>query len=76
MEQIITQADKDSAAYKIGFEHGKIGKEYRNPCSGNPIGENAYYFGFLAGQSAREQNERDRAAMQDRAVNWYYYGTN
>lgn len=47
------EVDTESAAYKHGFSQGIDGREFRNPCSGNPIATQNHYFGFIKGEAER-----------------------
>jgi hypothetical protein len=46
--------DKNSVAYKMGYEQGRKGRKFRNPCSGNKLASDDHYAGFLAGEADRK----------------------
>jgi ribosome modulation factor len=47
------QIDETSAAYQHGYKQGFTGRDFRNPCTGNPLGTHNHYFGFLKGEADR-----------------------
>jgi hypothetical protein len=49
----ILGGDPTSIAYQHGYEQGLEGREFRNPCVGNPSATNNHYFGFLKGKADR-----------------------
>lgn len=45
--------DQQSIAFQMGYEDGTSGRKYRNPVSGNPVGTQNFYFGFIKGKAER-----------------------
>ncbi len=45
--------DTRSVAYRHGYSQGVEGREFRNPCEGNPLATQDHYFGFIKGQADR-----------------------